>query len=122
MPLFSFLILLINSEALLTVGNTLFIKADARIDDTGLRCVVESLQSLEDVLATIDTKFMVTIHDKATIPTIQSRLKERGREVLLSYKLPSGELVRFAMKSKIYLEDTDAEELRKISGLDITEI
>lgn len=114
--------LLVQNEELLKVGTIIFAKADARIDDNGMRCVIESLMHIDRAVANVTSYYKITLSDKDTVTKVRAMLCDHGREVQLSYRLESGEVVTFNFKNKVYLDEQSITELSVLPGVEVREI
>lgn len=114
--------MLVQNEELLKVGNLVYAKADARIDDTGLRCIIESISSVEKAVSNVSSYYKIVISDKSVIAKVRDKLSNTtGREVYLSYKLETGEIVNFNFKNKVFLDELSIEQLSQLDSVEISE-
>ena len=109
--------LLYAHNAILQVGNLLYFRVDVRIDDTGLRAVVESIEMLETVVSQITGYIKVLITESGAAQKIKELLTDSGNVISLSYKSENGDIVEFASEQRLYISQENENKLRKISGV-----
>lgn len=102
-----------NKRGDLDIGKLIYTLADARVDDNGLRIVVEKIIPIEEAVKNIKTTAKLIIHDPNMLSEIKEIIASEGIEIKLAVKLPEGGEVEFKSKRPIYLS---REGLRTLSN------
>ncbi len=113
--------LLIKNDAVLQVGRLIFLTADARVDDTGLRIMIDSLSSIEEALGRVSTSLSIIIKNQEDIEAIKGLVGDFGKKVNFTLKLSSGELVSFRGASAICISPENEAKLRQMNGIEVVE-
>jgi DNA polymerase-3 subunit alpha len=113
--------LLYKNDEMLQIGNLILITADARMDDTGLRVMVDSISSIEDALGRVNTSLSVTISNYDTINTIRELIGNAGKKIHFILKLDDGELISFKGESTMCISPENELKLRRIEGIEVIE-
>jgi DNA polymerase-3 subunit alpha len=114
--------LLYRSESILEIGSTILANVDAKLDDSGIRVIVERIVDLDAGLTGVKTKTTVTILDKSIVPQVSAMITNSGRKIHLQMQMPSGEIVSFKSANDIYLSEENLETLKGNRLLLVSEI
>jgi DNA polymerase-3 subunit alpha len=113
--------LLIKHNDLLQVGNLVYITADARKDESGLRVVVESVTSLADAIKNIILQIKIEVRENGVIPKLASLLRQKNtgnvKVVTLHMQLQCGSIVQFKSTKPFYIRVEDESIIRQMHGV-----
>ncbi|MCE2992108.1 MAG: DNA polymerase III subunit alpha [Candidatus Jidaibacter sp.] len=108
-------------DDLLQIGNVIFVTADARVDESGLRIMVDSICQMGEALSRVNTVLSVLIKDQRVIEEVSSLVGPSGKKVSMALKLEGGEIISFSSSQPIYITPENEMRLRKISGVEVVE-
>lgn len=114
--------ILLRSEEFLQVGTILFAIVDLRYDDSGQRAIVEDIKPVEQAVNGVSSKYKVLLYDATHLTDIKNLLKESGQEIILCYRLPSGEIANLAFKNKLFIDAADIIILQNMPNIEISEL
>lgn len=113
--------ILFDNEAILLPGNAVFMRIDARKDDSGLRLTVESILPIEEALSHISNSYTAIVKDPTVIPLFKNYLSDKGSKIEIGLIVEDGNTVFFSSDKQLYINDDNLEELKKVSGLELIE-
>ncbi|KIE05968.1 DNA polymerase III subunit alpha [Candidatus Jidaibacter acanthamoeba] len=110
-----------NEEGLLEVGKVVFIVADAKKDNTGLRIIIDSMSYIEDALKDVKTTLKITIKDREAINIIKDSITEIGIPIKLAVCIDGEGEVFFKNNKPIFIDREKISMLKNSSALEIKE-
>lgn len=113
--------ILYESEALIQPGTSVFIRIDARKDDTGLRLTVDSLLPIEEALTHITLAYTAVVSDPKIIPLVKNYLTEKGSRLDFAIRVEGQNIITFSSDKQFFVNDENLEKLRNVEGLEIIE-
>lgn len=114
--------LLIDNDNLFQPGRLVFIKADVRIDNNGLRVVIDNILSIEDATKDVESYLNIHAYNDNAIQEIASFCGENGKRFSLTLHLNSGEEIVFNSTVPRYLSIEGENLLRQKDYIKIVEV
>lgn len=114
--------LLYKNDALLQVGQIIFLTATAKADKSGLRIMVESLEDINEAFKSVNSSLLISIRNAEAIEKVSELVSSDGKPIALRLILENGSVVSFRSPSSSYSISLENEsKLRKIPQISVTE-
>lgn len=105
--------LLYNNDDLLKVGQVVFIKADARMDNSGMRIIVDHIENIDTAANHIKTYLNIHLYDEQAINDIRDYRATDGKPFNLILHLADGSEVLLNSKTPMFLNADGEEAIKK---------
>lgn len=106
---------------LLEVGSLLYIHADARKDDSGMRVIVEKMLPVSEAVRNVKTYVKVTVKKLDVLQRIKTMLSSSGAQISLFAMVDEAEIA-FATETPLYIEHHNLMLLKSQEGIEVREI